>query len=194
MARPREFDSREALEKAMAVFWTEGYEAASLSDLIAAMGISKSSFYDTYGSKHELLLSALDHYGETVGQRAAALILEHPDGPKAGIAAALNSVLDQRHNGGDRRGCLASNCAVELAPHDPEVAARVQQSAVRLEEAFFQAIRRGQDRGEIPKRADARALARFLACSLNGLIVMAKSEAPPEAMEDAVRIALSTLD
>ena len=74
----------------MAVFWAEGYEAASLADLIAAMGISKSSFYDTYGSKHELLLSALDHYNETVGRRIATLILEHPDGPKAGIAAALN--------------------------------------------------------------------------------------------------------
>ena len=194
MARPREFDTQEALEKAMEVFWTQGYEAASLSDLIAAMGISKSSFYDTYGGKHALLLAAIDHYGETVGRRTAALILEHPKGPKAGIAAALNSVVDQRYNGGDRRGCLASNCAVELAPHDAEVAARVARSNAHLEDAFLQAVRRGQDSGEIPVRADARALARFLACNQNGLTVMAKGGAPRNALEDAVRIALSTLD
>ncbi len=194
MARPREFDSQDALEKAMDVFWAEGYEAASLADLIAAMGISKSSFYDTYGSKHELLLSALDHYNETVGRRATALILEHPEGPKAGIAAALNSVLKQCHDPGGRRGCLIGNCAVELAPHDPAVAARVRHGGERLEDAFFQALRRGQALGEIPKRADARALARFLTCSLNGLAVMAKATAAPGTMEDAVRVALSTLD
>ena len=74
------------------------------------------------------------------------------------------------------------------------MAARVQHSRACLEEAFFEALRRGQTGGEIPKRSDARALARFLTCSLNGLVVMAKSDAAPEAMEDAVRVALSTLD
>ena len=49
MARPREFEPRQALEHAMGVFWTKGYEAASLADLIGAMGISKSSLYETYG-------------------------------------------------------------------------------------------------------------------------------------------------
>lgn len=178
----------------MEVFWAKGYEAASLTDLVGAMGISKSSFYDTYGSKHDLLLSALDHYNKTIGCRVTDLVLDHPQGPKAGIAAALNGVVNQNVEGDSRRGCLTSNCTVELAPHDPAVAAKVQDSRDHLEAAFYEAVRMGQDSNEIPRRSDARALAHFLTCSVNGLTVMAKSGADRAALEDAVRIALSTLD
>ena len=75
-----------------------------------------------------------------------------------------------------------------------DIVETVKRSGARLEAAFFEAVRRGQSLGEIPKRADARALARFLSCSLNGLIVLAKTETDRAALEDAVRIALSTLD
>ena len=59
MARPREFDEDEVLEQAMQVFWRRGYRATSLNDLLAAMDLSKSSFYETFGTKRELLLTAL---------------------------------------------------------------------------------------------------------------------------------------
>ncbi|HEX9701827.1 MAG TPA: TetR/AcrR family transcriptional regulator, partial [Rhodospirillales bacterium] len=66
MPRPREFETSEALNQAMQVFWTKGYEATSLADLIGAMNLSKSSFYDTFGSKHEVFLAAIEHYKQTV--------------------------------------------------------------------------------------------------------------------------------
>ena len=72
MARPREFDVDDALDRAMNVFWAKGYEATSMSDLMAAMDLSKSSLYDTFGSKHELFLSALQRYkrqGNGTGSR-----------------------------------------------------------------------------------------------------------------------------
>ena len=69
MARPREFDANDALEQAMQVFWDKGYQSASLNALTEAMGISKSSFYEAFGSKHELYLSALEHYNATVSGR-----------------------------------------------------------------------------------------------------------------------------
>ena len=69
MARPREFDADVALEQAMQVFWDMGYQSASLSSLTRAMGISKSSFYEAFGSKHELYLSALEYYNATVSGR-----------------------------------------------------------------------------------------------------------------------------
>ena len=80
MGRPREFNTEEALEKAMKVFWAQGYEAASLHDLTRAMAISKSSFYDTFGSKHDLFISAIKHYNKTVASRLISeIIRQAPD-------------------------------------------------------------------------------------------------------------------
>ena len=62
MARPQEFETSEALRSAMHLFWRKGYEAASLADLLAATGLSKSSLYATFGGKRELFLSAFYAY------------------------------------------------------------------------------------------------------------------------------------
>ena len=106
MGRPREFDTTEALERALDVFWANGYEATSMRDLTGAMGLSKSSLYDTFGSKHELFLSALDHYNKTSGQRSVLALIEKADTVKAGIAAAFLHYIDQMTADEDRRGVL----------------------------------------------------------------------------------------
>ena len=72
MARPREFSTDDALGQAMDVFWSKGYQATTLGDLTRAMGISKSSFYDTFGSKHELYLASLERYRAAMHERLLA--------------------------------------------------------------------------------------------------------------------------
>ncbi len=194
MARPREFDAQEALERAMEVFWAKGYEATSLADLIAAMGISKSSFYDTFGSKHELFLAALDHYNETVASCHMRALMERSESARAGIAAVFDHQVALMTGNGERRGCFVANCAVEMAAHDPAAADRVCTGLARMEEAFLEAVARGQAAGEIPAGRDGRALARYLTSSLNGLIVMAKARPERTALQDIARIVLSALD
>ena len=80
MARPREFDTTEALSQAMQVFWSKGFKATSLNDLLDAMGLSKSSFYDTFGSKHEVFLETIEHYKKTMTaqMRPARALLPYP--------------------------------------------------------------------------------------------------------------------
>ena len=121
MARPREFDTEEALEKALQVFWAKGYEAASLCDLIGAMGISKSSFYEAFGSKRDLFLATLDRYNEHEAGRHARDLIEGAESVRAGIAAVFERQIEVMAGQGDRRGCFLNNCAVEMAPHDPAV-------------------------------------------------------------------------
>ena len=71
MARPREFDEAAALDRAMEVFWKQGYQNTSLDDLLEAMGIQRGSFYNTFGSKRETYLRAIDRYVEIMADGGA---------------------------------------------------------------------------------------------------------------------------
>ncbi len=194
MVRPREFNAEDALEKAMQLFWAKGYEATSLSDLTAAMGLSKSSLYGTFGSKHELFLSAMDRYNETVAARFAAAVIDGAGDWRTGIADVFDCFLDDMLGEGDKRGCFVNNAAVELAPHDAAVAARVAAGLAHIEETFYRAVREGQEVGDILPARDTRALARYLTMSLNGLIVLAKTNPERVALDHVVEIVLEALD
>ncbi len=194
MARPREFNTTEALERAMQRFWAKGYRGTSLDDLTRAMGLSKSSLYETFGSKHELFLSAIDHYSETVAARRPAALMAGAAAPKAGIAAIFDYFIDDLLGQGETCGCFAHNCAVEVALHDTAAATRAAACLAHLEEAFHEALRSAQAAGEIPAQRDARALARYLTSSLHGLMVVAKANPHRAALEDVVGTVLSVLE
>ena len=193
MARPREFDTDDVLEKAMQAFWSSGYAATSLADLTSAMGISKSSFYETFGSKHELFLATIERYGETAAERTAA-VLENSTRAKGAIATVFEFVIDAATSDGERRGCFINNCAVESASHDADVASRVVTCITRLESAFESAVSRGQEAGDIATDHDAKALARFLTCTMQGLISTAKANPDREKLNDIVAVVLAVLD
>jgi TetR/AcrR family transcriptional repressor of nem operon len=192
MARPKAFDPTEALDCALQVFWHQGYEATSLQDLLAAMTLSKSSFYETFGSKHALYLAAIDRYRATAIAQYVCILREHNNGRQAiaDVFAALVEQLDCPHG---RRGCFMNNAAIESASRDAATEARVREAHRALEDAFYRAVRRAQALGQIPLDKDPRALARFLTSSMQGLLVMAKMAPGREALDDVARVVLSTL-
>ncbi len=193
MARPREFDPTEALSQAMQVFWTRGYEATSLNDLLDAMGLSKSSFYDTFGSKHEVFLETIKHYKKTMtAQFTGVAGLASP--ARKLIESLFDRAVSRMTEEGGQRGCYLNNCAVEIALHDPEAAKLVDGGIGLMEEAFFALVQRGQSEGDIAPEKDARALARFLNSSLNGLLVIGKANPDRDALADICKITLTSLD
>ncbi len=192
MARPREFDTRQALENAMGVFWTKGYEAASLANLIRAMGISKSSLYQTYGSKHDLFLASLGLYSETAVGRLSGQ-LDADVSARRAIESLFTMFIDESL-GPDPRGCLLCNCAGEVASRDELAAARIAEGMGKLEDAFHRTVVRGQGAGEIPGTHDARALARYLTCVAIGLRVVGKAKPSRRALNDMKRLALTALE
>jgi TetR/AcrR family transcriptional regulator, transcriptional repressor for nem operon len=190
VARTKEFEPLVALDAAMELFWRKGYEAASMRELLDVMGIGRGSFYDTFGDKHALFLSALDRFQEVrTSWVEEVLIGEGLDGIEEVFRRSLNGLFQFR----PRRGCLLANSAVELAPHDPEVAARISSYIKCTEEAFQGALERARHRGEISSDSDPRALARFLVNTLHGLRVLARAGADRETLEDTVHIALGAL-
>lgn len=193
MARPREFDEQTARDQALQVFWDNGYEATSLSDLIAAMGISKSSFYDTFTSKHQLFIDSMDRYGDTE-TRMGVTLLRSDTPARDAIATLFRYILDKAYVEGDRRGCFIGNCAVELGGMDAEADQRVKQGFKDLESAFVVAVKRGLKAGDVTTTKPPKAVAQYLLSSLNGVRLMTKTGPNRQAAEQVVDVILAALD
>ncbi|EWY40173.1 TetR family transcriptional regulator [Skermanella stibiiresistens SB22] len=193
MGRPRKFNADEALDRALHVFWSKGYAATSMTDLLDAMGLSKSSFYEFFGNKHDAFMAALRRYADREVARLDASVCSGGCARRL-IEIQLRGVIDRPTGEGDRRGCLTVNCAVELAPHDPVIESAVTAHMDRMEELFHRLIARGQAEGGISSRQDARMLARYLLNGLCGLQVMAKAGRDAKSLEDVVSTILTALD
>ena len=175
----------------MLVFWNQGYKGSSLQDLIGAMGISKSSFYETFGNKRALFLATLKHFDAT---RAIYNREEFQAGlPVKEILSKLfqitiDSVID------DRLGCMFGRSALEFFGHDEAVTQQIATGVNRLEKAFRQLIERGQASGEIASKHDARMLARQLTATFYGLQVMANAGPDREALKRVAAATISLLE
>src|SRR3954451_19215843 len=189
MARLREFDYDKVLDGGLQLFWREGYEATSLDGLLEKTGLSKSSFYGAFGSKHDMLLVSLDRYIDTVMQ---ANIDDLRRGPaRQAIIRSFGKILGFAPSS---RVCFLHVCAAELAGHDQLVRTRVRRGLELLREAYRDAIARGQAAGEFKSGADAAALATFLVCNLYGLQVLARASVASDARSKTMAIILKALD
>jgi TetR/AcrR family transcriptional repressor of nem operon len=190
--RPLEFDPQIALYKAMEVFWCRGYEATSLQDLLTAMAISKSSFYQAFCSKHALFERCLTLFRERqVGAMRAAL--ERSPSGKAFIRQMLQSAAKEACSGAPPRGCLIMNTATEFSGRDAIIADLVGQGAEQFAGVFRVAVERAQAAGEIAQDKDAELLGRYVVTTMSGLKTMAKAGMPAPAIDQVAEVALAAL-
>lgn len=193
MGRPPEFDRDVVLDRAMQVFWSRGYEATSIEHLVARMGIQRGSLYQAFGDKRTLFLAVIERYDRVV----TATLLASLDGPASGRAAIrefFRLKLEAALVAGRPRGCLVTNSAAELASRDRATGTRIVAALARIEAAFLRAVVRAQAAGEIDPARDARALARFLTSSAQGLSVMAKACPDRATLTDIVEVILEAVD
>jgi TetR/AcrR family transcriptional repressor of nem operon len=193
MARHKEFDQDETLQKAMEVFWARGYEGTSIQDLVGHMGINRQSLYDTFGDKHALYLLALDRYCH-VESRKAIELLENSASVKKAVRKLFGGVVEGALCDKQRRGCFAGNAMSELAGRCKATAARTGSNMAAMEGAFYRALLRGKKEGELKTVKEPRAVARFLYSSLQGLVLMSKATQDRKTLEDVVKVTLSVLD
>lgn len=173
MPRHKEYRRETVLDRAIEVFWRNGYAATSIADLVAAMGIHRGSLYAGFVNKQGVFAAALQRYIET--SPWYRVLTDDSNAPFPDLMAALFSAfVEIGTNDLVRRGCLLTNTAVELAPHDHDVAVIVAQSMKTLEDALAVRIRKAQARGEVDVGKDNRALAQFIIASIHGLRVLSK--------------------
>jgi TetR/AcrR family transcriptional regulator, transcriptional repressor for nem operon len=193
MARPKAFDRDDALENAMLIFWEKGFEATSMQDLVDAMNINRQSLYDTFGDKHELYRSALERYRATEG-RCAFLPLHELGSIRERFERVFENLIDEAINDPCRKGCFVANATLEMSSRDAEIASLVQDGFLSLVQTFEDALSGAQSRGELNPDKTPRALALFLANTVQGLRITGKLTLERRILEDIARTALEMLD
>lgn len=191
MARPPEFDREEVLDAAMDVFWRHGYESTSLRMLLDAMGLSYSSFYQTFGSKRELFELALHRYLDVLVEEMESGLEKAPSA-SAFLEALLRGVADEAREG-DARGDLLLNTATEFGQRDESIAALVLAGKQRPLQVLHTAVKQAQREGTVDASTDADVLARYVLMSYAGLKTMVKAGGTADEVESAAGLALKAL-
>jgi len=177
-----------AVERAMGVFWSRGYHATALPDLLRATKLSRGSLYAAFGDKHSLFLRALDCYIADAVTRMDIELDPRKD-PVDGLRAYLAGYVERTSGAHGRRGCLVIATTMELAGRDAEVDRRIANFFQIMEARLADALSRAKAAGRLADGVDPANAARILVCFVEGLRVISKT-APTGAITQAAADAL----
>lgn len=192
MARKKNFEEAEILDKALELFWVKGYNATSIQDLVDHLGINRASIYDTWGDKLGLYLETLKRYR----QKTSSLMLTRLRSEKSAkeiVRDFLYDIVDDSLADDLRRGCYLSNSATELANCNNQVHAMFSENRIKMEAVLNELIKEGQENGEFSSRHNSESYARFIFNTAGGLRVLAKGTISEKELNEVVDVALSAL-
>ena len=194
MARPRQFDPDEVIDRSMHEFWERGYRDTSVDDLVRATGVRPGSLYNAFpGGKRGLFLETLHRYSElVVPEKLGAL--ERPGAGLAELRAYFDGLVRDLSTPEGRVGCLMVNSAVELAAEDSEVGELVRGHMARLERNAERALRNAKRRGEISAHVNPRAKATQLMATGMGLMVVGKTDPGRKVLQTIVNGAFADVE
>lgn len=177
----------------MHLFWQYGYEATSLQTLVAEMDLSRSSFYQAFGSKHDLFLLCLERYREQTTVMLQNRLAAAPSG-RDFIAGTLEWAIEEAAAGTGATGCLIMNTATEFAQQNQPIAALVTQGLESYRTIFEAAAKRGQREGSIRTDKAADVLAGYLVTTMGGLRTMVKAGTDLTSLNEMVNVAMDAIE
>jgi TetR/AcrR family transcriptional regulator, transcriptional repressor for nem operon len=172
--RPRSFDTEAVVGRAMDVFWSRGYHATALPDLLRATKLSRGSLYAAFGDKHSLFLRALDRYIADALTRMEFELAPSRE-PVDGLREYLAGYVERTSGANGKRGCLLVATAMELAGRDAEVDRRIGSFFKAMETKVAGALSRAKAKGKLADGVDPASAARILVCFVEGLRVVGKT-------------------
>ncbi len=161
----------------MEAFWRKGYEATSLSDLCECTGLHKGSIYQTFGSKHELFMRALEHYATAQFNAVAAVGFQH-DSPIENLRAIARKAIEDAMETG--QGCMMVNSMVELGLHDDDVRALAERQRDMRLRVMTDLLRQAEEAGEINGAVPPERRARQLLVTMAGVSAASKCVLEPD--------------
>ncbi len=193
MPRTKQFDENQVLEKAVDLFWKQGYHATSMQDLVDHLGINRASLYATFGDKKRLFVRAINHY-RAINAVGMSDFLQSESDVRTGMRKLLEKAILEAHEDIDRKGCFVVNTTTELVPGDAEIEQLVEENKTDFEERIYSYLKRGQTEGQLPSSKDVKAIANLIFTLYNGIRVVGKMSPTSETLTTTVDTALSLLD
>lgn len=192
--RPRAFDTQQALARARDVFWSRGYAATSVQDLVDELGVQRGSLYAAFGDKRDLYLKAVALYATENRQHLETALRGDPVLPALRRIllepSALTGALEPRQG---RRGCLVGNTTAELVPGDDAARALVAAAYDGFIEVTTAALARAQATGEVTTTAPPEAQARLLLLLFQGSALVSRAQPDRERLAASIDAALDGL-
>lgn len=179
--RPLSFDRDTALEQAMHVFWERGYEAASITELTTAMGITAPSLYTAFGDKERLFLEAIERYALGPGGGYPRALEEEPTAFGA-IKRLLDEAAEELTRPCHPRGCMVVMAATNCSQASAHIQAGLAKRRAAGDAGMRCRIEQGIKNGELPAGTDAGALANFYSTVYQGMSMQAADGASHESL------------
>ncbi|MFJ2958690.1 TetR/AcrR family transcriptional regulator [Streptomyces sp. NPDC087270] len=193
MARPRQFDEKNAVRSATELFWRRGYHATSVRDLGDELKLTPSSLYRTFTDKHTLFLRALDHYRATDSAEAQQR-LDTADRPVRQVLREwMLWLVTCPADGKSGRGCFVVNTATELGTTDEKVRRRTEAAFEVTRQALRSVLAEGRDRGELSAGLDIDGAVELLFTTVLGLRVRERAGHDIERLTTAIDLAIRAL-
>ncbi|MEV0648031.1 TetR/AcrR family transcriptional regulator [Phytomonospora sp. NPDC050363] len=191
MGRPRQFSEERAVDAAMRVFWSQGYEATSTEALCTATGLGRSSIYNTFHSKHDLFARALEHYIQLTAESLTS-VLDGEGTVRERLRRLLDVIVADAVDSG-RDGCLGVNSMIELGPRDDAVDAMLRKDKEWRIALLADAVRSGQRDGELAAGMDPVSVAHFVLSVIGGIRVAARSGNDRAVLQGIADVAMAAL-
>ena len=189
----KQFDPKEALGKAMRLFWAKGYAATGMTELQEQMGIGRKSLYDTFGNKRQLFIKALQLYSDSVVRQNFSEPL-NKEGSPLGNVRRLMRTGQEHHSMPESMGCLLGVSMAQCRTNDAEMAKILRHHIEGVEEAFYKTFKRAQNVGELDENTNIRDLARLYMGIGQGLALIGRVQDAPAVPRSIVNAALAMLD
>jgi len=193
VGRPREFDEDKVLDAAMDIFWLQGYESTSMTDLLAATGLHKGSLYQAFGDKHTLFIQALRRYMDCFNHDVTAGIEAADSGMQALRAIMIVSIAKGCHGSEGNSGCLVLNTLADKGTEDPDILAALQDGYGRRMQMITDAVARAQAEGSLRSDWAPERIAKMINVVSAGMLTMVRGPIDEETAHALVDDFLDTI-
>ncbi|HIE45502.1 MAG TPA: TetR/AcrR family transcriptional regulator [Flavobacteriaceae bacterium] len=193
MPRTKLFKKEEMLQKAMELFWRNGFYNTSVEEIVSNLGISRASLYSTFGLKSDLFNESLQLYCESNRKMTLQFLNSHKE-VKDGIKKLFEAAVVASTSDKESKGCFVVNTTTELASNNKQVKSVLKKNQLIFEDMFYEYLLSGKETGELSSKKDLRSIANLIYILFNGINVVGKIECDSTKILGSVAIVLTLLD